>query len=158
MPEVTPTAAPGEAPWRHPDRIVPKTAEAAIKLKERMLSARAGSPTRTRRSTGPSPPPTAGPRTLRLRMRSHACSPSTSNGPARERNVLDKVATVECVEIECQSGGNGIKVVQQAYLPAVDGHGDKKPLRTTFPYRWSMSAARFFGRPMYFSTPGTNVR
>ena len=100
MPEVTPTAAPGEAPWRYPDRIVPKTAEAAIKLKERMLSARAGSPTRTRRSTGPSPSPTAGPRTLRLRMRSHACSPSTSNGPARERNVLDKVATVECVEIE----------------------------------------------------------
>ena len=30
VPEVTPTAAPGEAPRRYPDRIVPKTAEAAV--------------------------------------------------------------------------------------------------------------------------------
>ena len=29
VPEVTPTAAPGEAPRRYPDRIVPKTVEAA---------------------------------------------------------------------------------------------------------------------------------
>ena len=38
VPEVTPTAAPGEAPRRYPDRIVPKTAEAAVKLKERTLT------------------------------------------------------------------------------------------------------------------------
>jgi type II restriction/modification system DNA methylase subunit YeeA len=37
-PEVTPTAAPGEPPRRYPDRIVPKTAEAAVKLKERTLT------------------------------------------------------------------------------------------------------------------------
>ncbi len=36
--EVTPTAAPGEAPRRYPDRIVPKTVEAAAKLKERTLT------------------------------------------------------------------------------------------------------------------------
>ncbi len=38
VPEITPTAAPGEAPRRYPDRIVPKTAEAAAKLKERTLT------------------------------------------------------------------------------------------------------------------------
>ena len=38
VPEVTPTAAPGEAPMRYPDRIVPKTVEAAVKLKERTLT------------------------------------------------------------------------------------------------------------------------
>ena len=38
IPEVTPTAAPGEAPRRYPDRILPKTAEAAVKLKERTLT------------------------------------------------------------------------------------------------------------------------
>ena len=38
VPEVTPTAAPGEAPRRYPDRIVPKTVEAAVKLKERTLT------------------------------------------------------------------------------------------------------------------------
>jgi type II restriction/modification system DNA methylase subunit YeeA len=38
VPEVTPTAAPGEAPRRYPDRIVPKTAEVAAKLKERTLT------------------------------------------------------------------------------------------------------------------------
>ena len=37
-PEVTPTAAPGTAPRRYPDRILPKTAEAAAKLKERTLT------------------------------------------------------------------------------------------------------------------------
>ena len=37
-PEITPTAAPGEAPRRYPDRIVPKTAEAAAKLKGRTLT------------------------------------------------------------------------------------------------------------------------
>jgi hypothetical protein len=37
VPEITPTAAPGEAPRRYPDRIVPKT-EAALKLKERTLT------------------------------------------------------------------------------------------------------------------------
>jgi type II restriction/modification system DNA methylase subunit YeeA len=37
VPEVTPTAALGEAPRRYPDRILPKTAEAAVKLKERTL-------------------------------------------------------------------------------------------------------------------------
>jgi type II restriction/modification system DNA methylase subunit YeeA len=38
VPEITPTAAPGEAPRRYPDRIVPKTAEAAVKLKDRTLT------------------------------------------------------------------------------------------------------------------------
>jgi type II restriction/modification system DNA methylase subunit YeeA len=38
VPEVKPTAVPGEAPRRYPDRIVPKTAEAAVKLKERTLT------------------------------------------------------------------------------------------------------------------------
>lgn len=38
VPEVTPTAAPGEAPRRYPDRILPKTVEAAVKLKERTLT------------------------------------------------------------------------------------------------------------------------
>ena len=38
IPEVTPTAAPGEAARRYPDRIVAKTAEAAVKLKERTLT------------------------------------------------------------------------------------------------------------------------
>ncbi len=38
VPEITPTAAPGEAPRRYPDRIMPKTAEAAVKLKERTLT------------------------------------------------------------------------------------------------------------------------
>jgi hypothetical protein len=39
VPEVTPTAAPGEAPRRYPDRILPKTVEAAVKLKARTLTA-----------------------------------------------------------------------------------------------------------------------
>ena len=38
VPEVTPTAALGEAPRRYPDRIVPKTAEAAAQLKQRTLT------------------------------------------------------------------------------------------------------------------------
>ncbi len=38
VPEVTPTAAPGEAPRRYPDRIAPKNVEAAVKLKERTLT------------------------------------------------------------------------------------------------------------------------
>ena len=38
VPEVTPTAAPGEAPRRYPDRTLPKTTEAAAKLKERTLT------------------------------------------------------------------------------------------------------------------------
>ena len=38
VPEVTPTAARGEPPRRYPDRIVPKTVEAAAKLKERTLT------------------------------------------------------------------------------------------------------------------------
>jgi type II restriction/modification system DNA methylase subunit YeeA len=38
VPEVTPTAAPGEAPRRYPDRILPKTVEAAVKLKARTLT------------------------------------------------------------------------------------------------------------------------
>jgi hypothetical protein len=38
VPEVTPTAAPGEAPRRYPDRILPKTVEAAAKLRERTLT------------------------------------------------------------------------------------------------------------------------
>jgi type II restriction/modification system DNA methylase subunit YeeA len=38
VPEVVPTAAPGEAPRRYPDRILPKNAEAAVKLKERTLT------------------------------------------------------------------------------------------------------------------------
>jgi type II restriction/modification system DNA methylase subunit YeeA len=38
LPEVTPTAAPGEPPRRYPDRIVPTTAEAAQKLKSRTLT------------------------------------------------------------------------------------------------------------------------
>jgi type II restriction/modification system DNA methylase subunit YeeA len=39
VPEVTPTAAPGEAPRRYPDRILPKNVEAAVKLKQRTLTA-----------------------------------------------------------------------------------------------------------------------
>jgi type II restriction/modification system DNA methylase subunit YeeA len=38
VPEIIPTAAPGEAPRRYPDRIVPKNAEAAVKPKERTLT------------------------------------------------------------------------------------------------------------------------
>ena len=38
VPEVIPTAAPGEAPVKYPDRIMPKTAEAAQKLAERTLT------------------------------------------------------------------------------------------------------------------------
>ena len=38
VPEVIPTAAPGEAPRRYPDRILPKTVEAAAKLKARTLT------------------------------------------------------------------------------------------------------------------------
>jgi type II restriction/modification system DNA methylase subunit YeeA len=38
VPEITPTAAPGEAPRRYPDRILPKTAEAALTLKSRTLT------------------------------------------------------------------------------------------------------------------------
>jgi type II restriction/modification system DNA methylase subunit YeeA len=38
VPELTPTAAPGEAPRRYPDRILPKNAEAAVKLKARTLT------------------------------------------------------------------------------------------------------------------------
>jgi type II restriction/modification system DNA methylase subunit YeeA len=36
--EVTPTAPPGEAPRCYPDRILPRTVEAAVKLKERTLT------------------------------------------------------------------------------------------------------------------------
>ena len=39
VPEVTPTAAPGEAPRRYPDRILPRSVEAAAKLKQRTLTA-----------------------------------------------------------------------------------------------------------------------
>jgi type II restriction/modification system DNA methylase subunit YeeA len=38
VPEVTPTAAAGEAPGRYPDRILPKNVEAAVKLKQRTLT------------------------------------------------------------------------------------------------------------------------
>jgi len=38
VPEVTPTAAPGEAPRKYPDRILPKNVAAAAKLKERTLT------------------------------------------------------------------------------------------------------------------------
>jgi type II restriction/modification system DNA methylase subunit YeeA len=38
VPEVTSTAAPGEAPRRYPDRILPKTEEAAVKLRSRTLT------------------------------------------------------------------------------------------------------------------------
>ena len=37
-PEITPTAAPGEAPVKYPDRVLPKNAEAAAKLKARTLT------------------------------------------------------------------------------------------------------------------------
>jgi type II restriction/modification system DNA methylase subunit YeeA len=37
-PEITPTAAPGEAPRRYPDRFVPNDAESERKLKERTLT------------------------------------------------------------------------------------------------------------------------
>ena len=37
-PEITPTAAPGEAPVKYPDRVLPKNAEAAAKLKTRTLT------------------------------------------------------------------------------------------------------------------------
>ena len=36
--EVVPTATPGEAPRRYPDRIVPKNVAAAAKLRERTLT------------------------------------------------------------------------------------------------------------------------
>ena len=38
VPEIVPTAAPGEAPVKYPDRILPKNAEAALKLKQRTLT------------------------------------------------------------------------------------------------------------------------
>jgi hypothetical protein len=38
VPEIVPTAAPGEAPRKYPDRILPRNAEAAVKLKERTLT------------------------------------------------------------------------------------------------------------------------
>jgi type II restriction/modification system DNA methylase subunit YeeA len=38
VPEVTPTAAPGEPRRRYPDRILPRNVEAAVKLKERTLT------------------------------------------------------------------------------------------------------------------------
>ena len=38
VPEIVPTAAPGEEPRRYPDRILPRNAEAAVKLKERTLT------------------------------------------------------------------------------------------------------------------------
>ena len=38
VPEIVPTAAPGEAPVKYPDRILPKNAQAALKLKERTLT------------------------------------------------------------------------------------------------------------------------
>ncbi len=38
VPEITPTAAPGEEPRRYPDRFIPKSVEAAAKLKERTLT------------------------------------------------------------------------------------------------------------------------
>ncbi len=38
VPEATPTAAPGEAPRRYRDRILPKSVEAAAKLRERTLT------------------------------------------------------------------------------------------------------------------------
>jgi hypothetical protein len=38
VPEVTPTAAPGEAPRRYPDRILPKNEQAAAILKTRTLT------------------------------------------------------------------------------------------------------------------------
>jgi type II restriction/modification system DNA methylase subunit YeeA len=38
VPEIVPTAAPGEAPRRYPDRILPKSVEAAVKLRERTLT------------------------------------------------------------------------------------------------------------------------
>lgn len=38
QPEITPTAAPGEAPRKYPDRFVARDAEAAVKLKERTLT------------------------------------------------------------------------------------------------------------------------
>jgi len=37
-PEIVPTAAPGEAPVKYPDRILPRNAEAAVKLKKRTLT------------------------------------------------------------------------------------------------------------------------
>jgi hypothetical protein len=37
-PEIVPTAAPGEAPRKYPDRFMPKTVEAAVALKKRTLT------------------------------------------------------------------------------------------------------------------------
>jgi hypothetical protein len=76
VPEVTPTAAPAEAPRRYPDGILPKTAEAAVKLKERTLTNLYNqrsrcSRTPTRRSTAPSP--TASPRISQQRMPWRVC-------------------------------------------------------------------------------------
>ena len=38
VPEITPTAAPGEEPVRYPDRILPKNAQAAVTLRTRTLT------------------------------------------------------------------------------------------------------------------------
>ena len=38
VPEIIPTAAPDEAPRKYPDRVLPKTTEAAVKLKQRTLT------------------------------------------------------------------------------------------------------------------------
>jgi type II restriction/modification system DNA methylase subunit YeeA len=38
VPEIVPTAPPGEAPVKYPDRILPRSEEAAIKLKQRTLT------------------------------------------------------------------------------------------------------------------------
>ena len=91
VPEVTPTAAPGEAARRYPDRIVPKTAEAAVKLKERTLTNLYNQRPRWLADAHEAldravAAPTAGPRIFRLMTPSLACSHSTSNAPMRSKS------------------------------------------------------------------------
>ncbi|MGE0502713.1 MAG: class I SAM-dependent DNA methyltransferase [Rhizobiaceae bacterium] len=101
VPEITPTAAPGEEPRKYPDRILPRNAEAAAKLKERTLTnlynQRPQWPTCTTRSTGRSPPPMAGRKTFPLTRLWRGCSRSIwsarrrggDGGKAMTRNQLD---------------------------------------------------------------------
>jgi hypothetical protein len=67
----------------YPDRILPKDADAAKKLRSARLqisiiSARNGSPMRMKRSTAPSPPPMAGPRIFQPKRRWKSSSLSIS--------------------------------------------------------------------------------
>jgi hypothetical protein len=94
VPEVTPTAASGEAPRRYPDRILPKNAEAAVKLKERTLTNLYNQRPRWLAdahdaATARSPLRMTGPRTFRPRT----LSPIFSGSTLRERACRGKYTT-----------------------------------------------------------------